>query len=279
MSNFPTTLSQHRDPRLLWPLLGAASVAVHVVLLAAVGLSRLKITPVETAASRPMPVQLVDESGAIAAAPAAAPQPVDLPQAVPDWQDTLPQENTAFTEAAPSATGTEFAPEAADSPAELAPSDPAAGSFDGSQPASPETASGQAPAPAPPVPADPAPPGNSGGSQIVFSALRLDPNGRDLPDTLPQMRQSQSLVIQPLLSSCSPAALTSPLAEAAVTLRITVEASGQISQAAVDQSSGDPAVDQLAVCLVQQGLQLEPATTAGVSRPTDAVLLETRLQL
>lgn len=275
MSNFPATLSQHRDPRLLWPLLGAASVAVHVLLLAAVGLSRLKITPVETAVGRPMPVQLVDERGVDAAASApAAPQPVDLPQSVPNWQDALPAENTAFTDA----TGTDFAAESTDSPAEPAPSDLATGSFDSSLATEAETASGSAPA-APPAPAGLAPPGNSSGSQIVFSGLRLDPSGRDLPDTPPRMGQSQSLVLQPLLSSCSPGALSSPAAEAAVTLRITVEASGQISQAVVVQSSGDPAVDQLTACLVQQGLQLEPATTAGVGRPTDAVLLETRLQL
>ncbi|HEY9881190.1 MAG TPA: hypothetical protein V6D29_22225, partial [Leptolyngbyaceae cyanobacterium] len=134
-----------------------------------------------------------------------------------------------------------------------------------------------------PATAGPLPGGNvsSGNGQLVPLGIQADPAGRDLPDTLPQLQSGESLVIQPYLAGCDVGnlgALSSSPPAATVQMRITVEASGQVSQATVVRGSGDPTVDALATCLVERGLHLAPATTAGVERPTDAVLLEARLQ-
>ncbi|MBD0335187.1 MAG: energy transducer TonB [Cyanobacteria bacterium Co-bin13] len=271
----PTSLNQHRDPRLLWPLLGSASVVVHGLLLAWLGAVQLNVRPLQN--SRPIPIQILSEETA-ADAVLAAPEPFDLPDPVPDQAftaapqvapegeqpspaaETFPL--TAPTETAQQLPQAETAPPVPTTPAPQPPPSP--------QP--------------PPAPAPPAPPSNgsspspsNGSGQLIPLGLQVDPAGRDLPDTLPQFQSSSAILIQPLLAGCGQSPLTA--VSTTVQLRITVETDGRISQAAVVQGSGDAAVDALAVCLVQQGLQLVPATTAGVERPTDAVILEARLQL
>lgn len=113
-------------------------------------------------------------------------------------------------------------------------------------------------------------------------AIRRDPNGRDLPDTLPQLESSSAIWIEPFLSGCGVgnlAALAGGRTGATVQMRLTVETNGQISAVTVLQGSGDPAFDQLAACMVQRGLRLQPASSDGVNQPTDAVILEAQIQL
>ncbi|MBD0269139.1 MAG: energy transducer TonB [Cyanobacteria bacterium Co-bin8] len=269
----PTSLSQHRDPRLLWPLLGTASVIVHGLLLAWLGAVRLSVRPLQN--SSPIPIQILSEE-ATAADPNFAPlDPSDIPNPTPDESLAAAPQTAPAWEQPPAAE--DFLPTAPDETVQQIPQPAPA-------PASSSSPSPQ-PAPAPPTSPDPpapaalptsAPPSNGSG-QLIPLDLQVDPGGRDLPDALPQFQSSSAIWIQPLLAGCGQSSLTA--VSATVRLRITVETDGRISQTAVVQSSGDTALDALAACLVEQGLQLVPATTAGVERPTDAVILEARLQL
>ncbi|HEY9878078.1 MAG TPA: energy transducer TonB [Leptolyngbyaceae cyanobacterium] len=282
----PLSLAEHRDPRWLWPTLAAVSVGVHLGLLLVLGLVRLEIQPV-LSSGKPIPIRLVDEGSGSDPNLGVEPSAVDLPapiqpEATTDPTQTEPNWEPAAEENAPITSEAQPPSDTAGPPANV-PTQPESGDAIAPQtqdqnsspePVAPPTESGE------PATAGPLPDGNgSGGGQLVPLKIQADPNGRDLPDVLPQFQYGESLLIQPYLAGCGGnIGSFSSLSAATVQMRLTVEADGRISQAAVVQSSGDPTADALAICLVQQGLHLTPATTEGVGRPTDAVLLEVRLQ-
>lgn len=280
----PVSLAEHRDPRLLWPILAAASVGVHLVLLTILGLVRLEIQPIASS-GQPIPIQLADEETASSsetdlsavAAPEIADPPEatsEIPQAASDGQNASEAGIPTPSEAQPPSDTTDPAPNPDQPELEdaIAPEPTPNGSSE--TPDAPSTDGGTGTAGL-------LPGGNSNNGQLSLG-IQADPNGRDLPDTLPQLQSGESLLIQPYLAGCGASdlgGLASSLPTAPVQMRITVEASGQISQATVVRSSGNSTVDALTACLVQQGLRLAPATIAGIAHPSDAVLLEARLQL
>ncbi|MBE9138716.1 TonB C-terminal domain-containing protein [Nodosilinea sp. LEGE 07088] len=119
------------------------------------------------------------------------------------------------------------------------------------------------------------------GGQVVPLGLRLDPNGRDIPDTAPQLVGSTAIAFQPLASSCGVSnleALLTGMVATSVQMQLQVEPNGTISNVRLLQSTGSSAVDDLVSCVVKQRLQLEPARSAGVPQLTDAYILEARIQ-
>lgn len=146
----------------------------------------------------------------------------------------------------------------------------------------PQSAQPPAAVEVPPSTGAPAPGGGAGqGGQVVPVGLRLDPNGRDIPDTAPQLLGSAAIAMQPLASSCGFANLDALLAGVTATsvqMQVRVETSGDISDARLLQSTGSSAVDDLVSCVVRQRLRLQPASSAGVPQITDAYILEARIQ-
>ncbi|HEY9735831.1 MAG TPA: hypothetical protein V6D06_06095 [Trichocoleus sp.] len=286
MGQGPTTLSQHRDPRLLWPLLGALSVGVHVLLLGFISLARLDVRPMARGSNTPIPIRLVGQADASTAELSPEAAPADYPEAV------APEDAAADEVPSPPSDSGFTADEPADEGDAQTTAQPPSGAFSESpsealEPALPEAGTSPNPSNPAPPPAGTLPPGSSGpsgeagatsGGELTALGIQVDPSGRDLPDTLPQLG-SRSVLVQPFLAGCGQSTAALSGITASLQMRITVEANGRISQATVVQSSGNGEVDALASCLVQQGLQLVPATTAGVERPTDAVILDVRLQL
>ncbi|MEP0904148.1 TonB C-terminal domain-containing protein [Leptolyngbya subtilissima ST-M1] len=111
--------------------------------------------------------------------------------------------------------------------------------------------------------------------------IRLDPNGRDIPETAPQLLNTSAIAMQPLASSCGFANLDALLVgvpAASVQMQIRVEPSGEISNVRLLQGTGSSAVDDLVSCVVRQRLRLQPASSAGVSQLTDAFILDAQIQ-
>lgn len=142
--------------------------------------------------------------------------------------------------------------------------------------------------PAPVAPTPSTPPGNAApggaegqGGQVVPVGLRLDPNGRDIPETAPQLLNTSAIAMRPLASSCGFAnldALLAGITASSVQMQIRVEPSGEISNVRLVQGTGSSAVDELVGCVVRQRLRLQPASSAGVAQLTDAFILEARIQ-
>ncbi len=140
----------------------------------------------------------------------------------------------------------------------------------------------------PVAPPPSAPPGNAAsggaegqGGQVVPIGLRLDPNGRDIPETAPQLLNTSAIAMRPLASSCGFAnldALLAGISAASVQMQIRVEPSGEISNVRLVQGTGSSAVDDLVACVVRQRLRLQPASSAGVPQLTDAFILDARIQ-
>jgi hypothetical protein len=119
------------------------------------------------------------------------------------------------------------------------------------------------------------------GGQVVPLGLRLDPNGRDIPETPPQLMGNPAIAFQPLASSCGVGnleALLTGMVATSVQMQLQVETNGQISNVRLLQSTGSSAVDNLVSCVVKQRLQLQPASSAGVPQLTDAYILTARIQ-
>jgi hypothetical protein len=111
--------------------------------------------------------------------------------------------------------------------------------------------------------------------------LRLDPNGRDIPETAPQLLNTSAIDVRPLASGCGFAnldALLVGIAATSVQMQVRVEPSGEISNVRLVQGTGSSAVDDLVSCVVRQRLRLQPASSAGVAQLTDAFILEARIQ-
>jgi hypothetical protein len=111
--------------------------------------------------------------------------------------------------------------------------------------------------------------------------LRLNPRGRDIPETPPQLLGAATIALRPLAAGCGFAnleALLSGLVSTTVQMQLRVESSGAISDVQLLQGTGNPAVDDLVRCVVQQRLQLQPASSAGVPQLTDAYILDARVE-
>ncbi len=333
-SSFLTTVSRHRDPRLLWPVAAVASVLTHGLALGLIRTLAIQTPTLPEGAMAPLPIQLVtlppeqagpgqptadtgaEPAAAIPTAGAEAPTPTaaqttPLDTAPPrvDPAPVRPPVETATNPsadlAAPPVDSPPVAPAPRPLPAPVAP--PAAVSPAPPRPApaqpivpAPEVSrpprvealprvetppqSGQPPAAAeiPPSAGAPAPGGGAGqGGQVVPVGLRLDPSGRDIPDTAPQLVGSAAIDMQPLASSCGFAnldALLAGMATVSVQMQVRVETSGEISDARLLQSTGSRAVDDLVSCVVRQRLRLQPASSAGVPQLTDAYILDARIQ-
>jgi len=72
--------------------------------------------------------------------------------------------------------------------------------------------------------------------------------------------------------------MASPGTTVQIPLRVRVEADGHISAAYVDVSSGNPALDNLVICIGQRQLRLTPASVNGQPQVTDAYQVEMQVQ-
>ena len=326
-SPFLTGFTRHRDPKLLWPIAGVASIVAHGVALVMVRTLAIQTPTLPDGKMAPLPIQLVtlpadlpasDESSAslpsvvnssdsgdstaveraTVAPPPVATQPTpvdpadlavpDRPQLEPFTTSTPPQTvappvapatpapaTPAPVTPAPPRPVTPAPPRPAAPPLPVAPAPPA--------PSAPAPAAPEAPSPAPaPGPSAPTPEGSLGqGGQVVPVGIRLNPNGRDIPDTAPQLLGVTAIEMQPLASGCgftNLEALLSGIVATSVQLQIRVEPSGDISQVRPLQGTGNSAVDDLVSCVVRQRLQLQPASSAGVPQLTDAFILDAQIQ-
>ncbi|MGB3311442.1 MAG: hypothetical protein WA939_15840 [Nodosilinea sp.] len=301
-SPFLTSFIRHRDPKLLWPVAGVASVVAHGVALVLVRTLVIQTPALPEGAMAPLPIQLLtlptdlpapaepsasspdlasSDSASVEPAAAAPPTPVAAqatpisPANSPANTETLrPPLEPFITSAPPQAVAPSVAPAP---PVPVAPAPPRPAS-----PASETPAAAPAmPAPGPPA-AAPVPEAASGqGGQVVPVGIRLNPNGRDIPDVAPQLLGATAIDMQPLASGCGFAnleALLVGVVDTSVQLQIRVEPSGEISQVRPLQGSGNGAVDDLVSCVVRQRLQLQPASSAGVPQLTDAFILDAQIQ-
>jgi len=162
------------------------------------------------------------------------------------------------------------------SPAESLPPDPRP-TQPPTQPGSPAIPPDTAPRPNPIPEPTSSPDGELPAPQPGLSTtwrLLQDPGGSDLPDELPTLPPTwDMLAFAPDTSSCSGSELV-PTGPRQVTLQLTVEVDGTISNVRIRESSGSAAYDEFVRCVIETQLPpLSPAMTAGTPMPTDAVLL------
>ncbi|HSM80747.1 MAG TPA: energy transducer TonB [Nodosilinea sp.] len=225
-----------------------------------------------------------------AAIPEAAPPEAVPPEAVPPEALTPLRPDPMVTQ--PPVADLPLLP----APAPAPPRPPAPSSAPPDRPPSPDPLASAPPSESPPsLPVQPpAPPGvappaeaeapgagSPQGGQVVPVGIRLNPQGRDIPELAPQLLGSAAIELQPLASGCGLAnldALLAGMVATTVEMQVRVEPSGDISDARVLQSTGNSAVDDLVSCVVKRRLRLQPATSAGVPQLTDAFILEARLQ-
>lgn len=264
-----------QESRWLWPTVFTGSGLFHLALFTLQPWS-LVVPSIKPAA--PVPIQLVDPSLTPTAQPSQEPA-TNSPSTEPD----LPQNPSP-----PAALEPQVQPPPQDltapevplqpRPSAPVPSQPSRVDSPEVKPPPPNLPEPTSPKPGPPVSAPPSDQGSSQatGGQLIPLGIQADSQGRDLPDNQPQITQNR-LPVQPLLAGCGWAQPPS-LAPTALTLQLTVEADGRISQTTVLQGTGQPAVDKLVQCLVETGLRLRPATSGGAPRPTDASILQIMAQ-
>jgi hypothetical protein len=98
-SSFLTSFSRNRDPRFLWPLAGAVSVAGHLLVLVLWRTLVIETTPVTTMQPEPLPIQLITDPQTDPAASAtvassestAVDKPVLTSEATPTPPEVTPQ--------------------------------------------------------------------------------------------------------------------------------------------------------------------------------------------
>lgn len=337
-SSFLTTFTQHRAPRLMWPVAAGVSVVAHGLALVAVRTLALQTPNLPEGDMAPLPIQMValppdlpfpsdqapsevpsssdlaEGEGSAAELPASESAPTTTDSGVPpEAPPVVPPETPAPTgpplepfiapttpqAAAPPVTSPPVAPAPQPQPvdpvpptvapapprraapvAPVAPVTPAT-PFPEASPGVEAPPPGVSPAPAPPSTA-PAPQEPSGaGGQVVPVGIRLNPSGRDIPETAPQLLGATAIEVQPLASGCGFAnldALLTGMVSTSVQLQIRVEPSGEISLARPLQGTGSSAVDDLVSCVVMQRLRLQPASSAGVPQLTDAFILDANIQ-
>lgn len=264
-----------RTPNWLWPIVFSSSGLLH---LALIWLRPWSLVAQPAPADAPIPIQVIDGSDAAqtaeleadSMAPLPASDPVESPSA-----ESQPMPDPALQpQVLAPPVNSSSQPSVKPPPPDLRPSP--------QQPA--PAVRSPAPSLLDPAPERPAvqPPSNEPdqsmaevpsrqGGQLTPVSIQANPQGRDLPDNLPRISQ-RSIPIQPLLSGCGWA--QAPAIAATLTFGITVEATGEISQAEVLQGTSRPEINNLVSCLVRSGLRLEPAISAGVAHPTDAAILQ-----
>lgn len=311
-SPFLTTVARPRDPKLLWPMAAIASVLAHGIGLGLVRTLAIQTPALPEGEMAPLPVQLVrlppnpstpepaTDAAATGSAEAGSPaEPVAASAPVPIAGQTTP----VVAAPPPAAVTTPLQPTAPPIAPQPQPPPPSVDSppVRPAPPISPDPLPSVAPAPPRPTPPDASaaevdgpPVGSSGegtsvagggmaasGGQVVPVGIRLNPSGRDIPETAPQLLGTTAIEVRPLASGCGFAnldALLTGITAASVQMQIRVEPSGDISDVTLLQSTGSSAVDDLVGCVVQQRLKLQPATSAGVPQLTDAFILDARLQ-
>lgn len=268
--------SSPRHPSYVWPVSAIAALGLHGLGVgwwyrqqivqaspppAPVELVTLTDTGLEPGESplleSPDPDQLPDVTLPTPAPPDPAPLSSDhLPSDVPALEPQ-PRETVPFP----------------DAPSRNAPS-PAP------PPSAPAAPRPQPPAPPRPAPPSPTAPATNGSGTAVWTtrwAVSRDLQGRDLPDTIPQLPPGWQLRNLALADypHCSPGNLSLEGISLRVVLRLTVSPEGAIEAASVVGSSGDQQFDQAIACIVaSQTTPLIPAITAGEPIRSDAVLLE-----
>jgi hypothetical protein len=295
---FLTRLESCRDPQVLWPLAAGLSVLAH-------GALWLSLQPWIRLTSSPEPppaisVQLLPlapdpeaNPGVSPASPSAA-----SPDSVPDLAPVLKAEASSATppttEAAPSLAPAPAPDPVLDSTMPTPVPSPALPMAPAPQVSSPPlvtppttvsptpmTPPPSVTSPAPVVPPPVAPSPSSTGGQLLPLGLSPTPYGRDWPDTPPRLLSTAGINLAPWLAGCGVTdlgAMAPPGTTIQIPLRVRVEADGTVSAAYVDVSSGQPALDNLVICLGQRQLRLAPALVDGQPHVTDAYQVDLQMQ-
>ena len=237
--------------------------------------------PLAAAATPPVTQTAPAEAPSVAPAPQSIEPPVSSPPPAAPPVDSPP------VAPAPRPTPAPVTPQPPAAPVSPRPEPPISPAPEVSRPPGAE-AQPRVDSPSPVAPPPSAPPGNAApggaegqGGQVVPVGIRLDPNGRDIPETAPQLLNTSAIAMRPLASSCGFAnldALLAGISAASVQMQIRVEPSGEISNVRLVQGTGSGAVDDLVGCVVRQRLRLQPASSAGVPQLTDAFILDARVQ-
>lgn len=240
-SAFVTRIETHRDPTLLWPLVGVLSMVAHGLVW--LGVQPLKITPTPTVKVNPIPVQLwLDTPGTLgpeavepspssavvatppateeSAAPPIAPT-ANLPPSIPAPEIPSPPAAAAppptiapVVEPPPPVETAPMSPAVAPPPS-LAPAvpPPTVQPPPAVQPppdpavSPPAVAPAVSPPPVEPPPAAANPSGNpdpsqTGGGELSHLGLYAASFGTDFPDTPPRLLDNTRLSLQPWLATC-----------------------------------------------------------------------------
>lgn len=102
---------------------------------------------------------------------------------------------------------------------------------------------------------------------------------RDIPDTAAQpLGQSQTFILNPLQNACTvPDPVVWQYLGQTVSMQMLVNPSGQAESIALRQSSGSPAYDDFAACLVENHWQFQPATMGGEPVASDHLIVHVTL--
>ncbi len=302
-SPFLTRLEVYRAPKTLWPLAAGLSVLAHAVLLLSLH-PWAKVAPSQDS-NRPqaIPIQIL-------ALPSPSATPLDTPSVSPAPEaiqaDATPasEEPPLALESPPSTPPNRpppvlQSPQASQSPSADPPTTPPLGptSIPNLVPIPPTVTPSPSVTPtatiAPPPTVTPSPtvtpaptvtpppsPSPTGG-QLWPLGVSPTAYGSDWPDTPPQLLNTAAIAVAPWLDPCGVAdvgAIASPGTTVQIPLRVRVEADGHISTAYVDASSGNPALDNLVICIGQRQLRLTPASVNGQPQVTDAYQVEMQVQ-
>ncbi|ASC73552.1 hypothetical protein XM38_045210 [Halomicronema hongdechloris C2206] len=291
---------RYSDPPYLWPASVILAGGLHS--MAFILLRTLVLLPTLPSPAPPaIPIQLLRSAPESGTASDAAPTPLPRTAApaspstaatpAPEIASTSPQPGSPPTpQALPTPTPTPTSRPTSPTASASASASPSAAATTPT-PSSPRPSSpvpSPPPAPGPPAPASPPDPDGSPGEdttanrvigQLIPRDIRRNPQGQDFPDQLPQLADgATALALRPALSGCGLANLASLFTLGSGTyplsLQLTVETDGTISNAEILSGSNQPALDQLVACTLEQTLTLQPAQTAGSPIPTDAVILE-----
>ncbi len=258
----PLWSEHHHDPNYLWPISAIAAFSLHGVLGWWMVQSRAANPTLEASV-----IQVV--------AMPVAPMPAASNTVLPTPTASQPAAEMAATPAQGSAT---VIPPEPVNPAVATTEPPSvAPTFrSSSPPALPQEVASDAPAtvPASAAGATPSPVLTNEPGLQTWWTLRPLPQGRDLPDMLPQLPADQQA---PYLNvdrdPCLAGQNWDALGSMTVALRLTVEMEGRISQIQSFQSSGNAAYDAAMICVLESlDPMLDPALTRGEPIASDVLL-------